>query len=280
MCLWVRGQGELAALVERSVALVGSRAATRYGETVAADLAAGLAVHRVTTISGAAFGIDAAAHRGALTAGKPTVAVLACGADRSYPAAHGVLLDSIAEDGCVVSEVPPGAIPTRWRFLERNRIIAALAGGTVVVEAAWRSGALNTAKHAGELNRPVGAVPGPVTSPASAGCHKLIREGHTCITDAADLVELIAPIGTRADTESLIPVRPHDGLAPDELRVWEALAPDTWLSVPQLCLAAGMNETIVQQLLGELTLQGRARSKPGGAGRLLWRRAARRAGVR
>ena len=152
-----------------AAAVVGSRSATTYGAGVAGDVAAHLAGHGVTVVSGAAYGIDVAAHRGALAARGPTLAVLACGVDRAYPAAHTTLLDYIAERGLVVSELPPGCSPTRLRFLSRNRVIAALAQGTVVVEAAVRSGALNTANWAARLNRVVMGVPGPVTSAPSGG---------------------------------------------------------------------------------------------------------------
>jgi DNA processing protein len=126
------------------VAVVGCRAATSYGQSVAGQLGAGLAERNVTSVSGAAFGIDSAAHRGSLALNGPTVAVLACGTDVAYPRAHVSLLDRIGAEGLVVSELPLGATPTKWRFLARNRLIAALARGTVVVEAAVRSGALNT----------------------------------------------------------------------------------------------------------------------------------------
>ena len=156
-------------LVDRSVAIVGSRASTAYGEHVAGELGHQLAERGWTVVSGGAFGIDAAAHRGALAAEAPTVAVLACGVDRPYPAAHGALLHRIAETGLLVSEWPPGAAPHRHRFLVRNRLIAALTRGTVVVEAAARSGAQATARRARKLGRQVLVVPGPVTSAMSVG---------------------------------------------------------------------------------------------------------------
>jgi DNA processing protein len=195
LCLWVRGPVDLAAAVRRSVALVGARAATAYGEHVAADLAAGLAEAGCTVVSGGAYGIDVAAHRGALAVGGPTIALLAGGVDRTYPAGNHTLLESLArEHGAVVAECPPGTAPVRARFLLRNRLIAALSGATVVVEAAWRSGALSTATHAAALLRPLGAVPGPVTSMASAGCHRLIRDGAAvCVTGTPDVLELVGP---------------------------------------------------------------------------------------
>ena len=194
-CLWARGPLDLRAVSGSAVAIVGCRAATSYGEHVAAELGSGCAEHGVTVVSGAAYGIDGAAHRGALSATGPTVAVLACGVDRAYPKGHEQLISRITQVGAVITEAPPGSAPTRWRFLERNRLIAALAEATVVVEAAWRSGALGTANRALGLNRTVCAVPGPVTSPASTGCHALIRDGAVCVTEAAEIFELLGPIG-------------------------------------------------------------------------------------
>lgn len=206
LCLWVRGRADLAAAVRRSVAVVGARAASEYGERVATELAADLAGAGVTVLSGGAYGIDAAAHHGALSTGEEgagTVALLAGGPDRLAPAGNTDLLRRvIGSGGAVVAECPPGRPPSRSRFLLRNRLIAALTGVTVVVEAGWRSGALNTAKHADELLRPVGAIPGPVTSPASAGCHHLLRTGAAvCVTDAAEVLELLDPL--TADRGSL-----------------------------------------------------------------------------
>ena len=149
-------------------------------------------------ISGAAYGIDAAAHHGAFVAGGATVAVLACGVDHAYPRGHADLLASIAAHGAVISEYPPGQLPQQRRFLARNRLIAALTMGTVVVEAGRRSGALNAARHARELRRPVMAVPGPVTSSTSGGCHQLIRDGQaTCVTCAEDVITDVSPVTGR-----------------------------------------------------------------------------------
>lgn len=195
-CLWVSGAGSLAALMRRSVSVVGARAATAYGLDVATGLGHGLGSRGFTVVSGAAYGIDAAAHRGALAASAPTVAVLACSVDRDYPAAHRSLLARIRDDGCVVSEMPPGSAPLAKRFLARNRLIAALTKGTVVVEAGLRSGSLNTARCAEQLGRPVGAVPGPVTSMVSAGCHAIVREmWASLVTDAAEVAELVGDLG-------------------------------------------------------------------------------------
>jgi DNA processing protein len=197
LLLWVRGTADLRYACQRSVAVVGARAATSYGLTVGIQLGAALAERGTTVVSGGAFGVDASAHRGALAADGLTVAVLAGGLSYGYPKAHASLFTAIAAQGAVVSECPPDQHPTRPGFLVRNRIIAALGRGTVVVEAALRSGALNTARHARELCRPVMAVPGPVTSEQSAGCHELIREyGAMCVTGAQDVLEHLDPGGT------------------------------------------------------------------------------------
>lgn len=187
--LWVRGEGDLCHAAATSVAVVGSRAATSYGQDQAGSLSRELASMGQTIISGASYGVDQAAHRGALAAGGHTIAVLPCGADRAYPSAHAQLLDAIAQRGLVVSEGPPGTAPTRTRFLARNRIVAALAEGTVLVEGAVRSGALNTARWTSNLHRPVLGLPGPVTSAASAGVHQLIRVGEaTMVTNAQEIL--------------------------------------------------------------------------------------------
>jgi DNA processing protein len=208
--LWLRGAADLRFSCLRSVAIVGSRAATAYGTYVAAEFAASVAAYGLAVVSGAAYGVDAAAHRGALAARGVTVAVLACGVDVPYPAGHASLLDAIAAHGVVVSEWPPGRTATRLRFLVRNRVIAALAAGTVVVEAGQRSGALNSARHARDLGRPLMAVPGPVTSEMSAGCHTIIRDWQgMLVTSAADVLECLCPVET-ADLPRSGPVSPAD----------------------------------------------------------------------
>jgi len=193
--LWVRGTTNLAACCEKSVAIVGARAASAYGTHVATEIAADLAGQGWIIISGAAYGVDAAAHGGALAVSGCTIAVLACGPDIAYPREHHGLLADIAARGALVSEYPPGRRPDRGRFLARNRVIAALAlGGTVVIEAAARSGTLVTAQHASDLNRPLMAVPGPVTSVMSAGCHALIRERRAAlVTNGADVLGHVTP---------------------------------------------------------------------------------------
>ncbi len=194
--LWLRGTADLRFSCLRSVAIVGSRAATAYGCYAAAEIAASVAERGWAVISGGAYGVNAAAHRGALGAGGATVAVLACGVDVPYPAGHKDLLEAIAAQGVIVSEWPPGWNATRLRFLVRNRVIAALAPGTLVVEAGQRSGALNSARHARDLGRRLMAVPGPITSDLSAGCHHVIREWQgVLVTSAAEVIEHLSPVG-------------------------------------------------------------------------------------
>ncbi|WP_238402612.1 DNA-processing protein DprA [Cellulomonas sp. H30R-01] len=267
--LWVRGAADLARTGARGVAVVGARAATTYGEHVAYDLAAGLAERAVTVVSGGAFGIDAAAHRGALARSGRTVVVLAGGVDRAYPRGHARLLEAVVADGgAVVSEVPVGSVPTRVRFLQRNRLIAGLATATVVVEAAWRSGAISTAYHASTLLRPVGAVPGPVTSVASAGCHRLLRSGvAVCVTDTAEVLELAGLDGPAPDPPD-VPTRPGDGLPEHVRRVLEAAPARRALEPGALAVAAGVSLAEAHAALGLLELDGLVRRE--GAG---WRRA-------
>ena len=221
--LWVRGPIRLHELAD-PVSIVGCRSATTYGTDQAAELAAGLARAGSAVVSGAAFGIDQAAHRGALAGDGPTVAVLACGADRAYPAAHQQLLDHLAEHGAIVSELAPGCAPMRTRFLTRNRVIAALGKGTVVVEAATRSGALNTATWAARIHRPVMGLPGPVTSATSQGVHGLIRSGAaTLVTGPGDVLELVGAMGRHLTDEPRAPVRRRDRLNHRQQQVLEAV---------------------------------------------------------
>ncbi len=201
--LWLRGNADLRFACLRSVSMVGSRAATGYGAHVAGELAADLGERGWAIVSGGAYGIDGAAHRGALAAEAITIAVLACGVDYPYPAGHAELFAAIAAQGLLVSEWPPGCHPARMRFLIRNRAIAALSSGTVIVEAGQRSGALSTARHAANLGKPLMAVPGPVTSAQSAGCHRIMMEwGVNCVTCAADIIEILSPL---SDPDALAP---------------------------------------------------------------------------
>ncbi|MFJ7065194.1 DNA-processing protein DprA [Streptomyces sp. NPDC101115] len=220
--LWIRGPADLRSWALRSVAVVGARACTPYGAHTAATLAAGLAERGWVVVSGAAFGIDGAAHRGALGSGGATVAVLACGVDMPYPRGHAALIRRIAEQGLVIGELPPGSHPTRSRFVLRNRVIAALTRGTVVVEAEYRSGSLVTARAAATLGRHTMGVPGPVTSGLSAGVHELLRGEATLVTDATEIIELIGDIGQFAPPRRG-PVLPRDLLDPDTAHILEAL---------------------------------------------------------
>lgn len=263
-CLWIRGEAGRLTALQPAVAIVGARAATSYGEHVAMELAADLAGGGVAVVSGGAYGIDGAAHRAALMSGGVTVALLAGGVDRAYPAGHAALIGRVATHGVVVSEVPCGSAPTKWRFLQRNRLIAALTQGTVVVEAGWRSGSLNTAGHAAALGRALGAVPGPITSAASAGCHRLLREyGASCITSADDVRELIG-------ADALTPARSgpgsgadhhRDGERPatdDTTRVTDALSTRSPRAVADIARRAGMAADQVEAILGLLHLEGAA----------------------
>ena len=254
--LWLRGEGRLDQLVSR-VAVVGSRAATAYGEHVAADLASGLGARGWTVVSGGAYGIDAAAHRGALAVDAPTVAVLACGLDIAYPLGHHSLFAAIARSGLLVSELPPGEHPTRSRFLRRNRVIAAMTQGTVVVEAALRSGATSTVNHAVDLIRPTMGVPGPVTSPASAGVHQLIRDGQAVlVTDVAEILELLSPAGVGLLERRRGGDRPHDGLDQDDQQILDCLRPRKPTSSDAVADRTGLTTLDVLVRLGRLESRG------------------------
>ncbi|MFF3330014.1 DNA-processing protein DprA [Streptomyces sp. NPDC002888] len=220
--LWVRGRPSLRMWALRSVAVVGARACTEYGAHMAATLAAGLAERGWVVVSGGAYGVDGAAHRGALGAGGATVAVLACGVDRPYPRGHTQLITRIADQGLVIGELAPGDHPTPSRFILRNRVIAALTRGTVVVEAAYRSGSLVTARAAQRLGRHTMGVPGPATSGLSAGVHELLRGEAVLVTDAAEVVEQVGDIGELAP-DRRGPVLPRDLLEPGARRVLAAL---------------------------------------------------------
>ncbi len=277
MVLWALGPSPLDETAQRAAAIVGTRAATPYGEQVAGDLAAGLAERGVAVISGGAYGIDGAAHRAALAVEGVTVAVLAGGLDIPYPAGHSALLHRVGVDGLLVTEYPPGIRPARHRFLTRNRLVAALAGTAVVVEAGLRSGAANTAAWARALGRVVGAVPGPVTSSASAGCHALLRDGAELVTRAEDIVEFVGRIGELAP-EQVRPATVLDGLNDEERRVYEALPGRGVATVEEIAVAAGVSTGHVLGPLAMLEIAGlterrdgqwRIVRRPGGApGRL------------
>ena len=260
--LWVRGT--VALLARPSVAVVGARAATGYGEHVAMEFAAGLVGRDVAVVSGGAYGIDGMAHRAALASGGATIAVLAGGIDRLYPSGHDALLTRISQQGALVSEVPCGTSPTKWRFLQRNRLIAALARATVIVEAGYRSGALNTARHADTLSREVGVIPGPITSAASAGCHRLLRSGGAqCVTSVPEVMELAFGGDAVLDLgDAEIPDSAREPAA--HTRVLDALRPRRAQSIAELSREVGEEESRVRAALGSLALDGRAALTPGG----------------
>ena len=285
--LWYRGKGTLDTLREPNtlVAIVGSRDATEYGRTITAELAAGLVRRGICIVSGGAYGIDAKAHEAALAEEPPegeattrpsTIAVMAGGLDRFYPAGNEDLLYRVHREGLLISEVAPGSTPTRWRFLQRNRLIAALCSLTIVSEARWRSGALSTAHHAAEMGREVGAVPGSVYSANSAGCHRLIREGAaTLITDAAEALELLGtsiaahqangspPMG-ETSTAKGEDSREYDGLAVQDLLLLDALPIRSPRTVDELAILAGLGIGSILGGLSRLAAKGLAQSKPEG----------------
>ncbi|ACL40179.1 DNA protecting protein DprA [Pseudarthrobacter chlorophenolicus A6] len=268
ICLWWRGHEQPLPALECSIALVGSRDSTSYGASVTGDLAYSLAQRGMTVVSGGAYGIDAHAHRAALAGGSgavPTIAVMAGGVDRFYPSGNEDLLRAVCNQGAVLAEVPPGSAPTRYRFLQRNRLIAALSAVTVVVEARWRSGALNTAHHAETLGRAVGAVPGSVHSANSAGCHRLLRDGGAvCVTDAAEVAELAAPSGTALPDLRQGAAQVQDGLTLEDLILLDALPLRSTTSVEKLAAVAGLGQDSVRAGLGRLGLVGLAVSERGG----------------
>lgn len=264
LMLWLRGNPRL--LGAPSLSVVGARAATGYGTHITAEIVDGLCRAGLTIVSGAAYGIDATAHRTALAAQAPTIAVLAGGADRHYPPAHDSLIERIAGEGLVCAEMVPGSTPTKWRFRQRNRIIAALSPATLVTEAGVRSGTLNTAGHAAEIGRVLGAVPGPVTSAASAGCHRLIRDyGAALVTDAREACELVG----YDDRLDIFPATGGVGAAetgrarmpPEHERVLDALPLRGSRTVEDIARRAGMAVVEVRGALAELELLARVQRR-------------------
>jgi DNA processing protein len=239
------GPAELLALP--SVAIVGARSCSAYGAQVARELARSLAAAGLVVVSGLARGVDAEAHRGALAAGGPTVAVLGCGIDRDYPRAHAELARRIADTGLVVSEYPRGVEPSPWRFPARNRIIAGLARATVVVEARERSGALITADFALELGREVFATPGEITSSLSAGTNDLLRQGATPLLSAEDV---LATLGVEPVAQPV----PY-GLSAEAQSVLERLS-DGARTLDELVRATEIGTGAVAAVLTELELAG------------------------
>ncbi|TFD27578.1 DNA-processing protein DprA [Cryobacterium cryoconiti] len=267
IALWWRGVPTALTALSNSIALVGARAATGYGEHVAMEASAGLVDRGFLIVSGAAYGIDGMAHRAALASSGLTVAFLAGGVDRYYPSGHDALLSRIATSGAILSELPCGAAPTKWRFLQRNRLIAAASAATVVLEAGWRSGSLNTAGHAAALGRPLGAVPGPVTSPTSAGCHRLIREyDAVCVTTAEEMAELVGErmLSLTLDLPGSDGQSGFDARTSDQVRVFDALSTRAARTVPDIARRAGLSVSAVQGSLGALDLEGAVLEKETG----------------
>ncbi len=266
LALWVRGTAQLSTLGIRSVGIVGARAATPYGEQVAADFAGGLASREFSVVSGGAYGIDSAVHRAALGVGGQAILVSAGGLDRPYPPSSSGLFERAAHQGLLVSESPPGAAPQRRRFLTRNRLIAALSTGTVIVEAAARSGASNTAGHCTRLGRPLMAVPGPVTSAMSVGCHDLLRREQDrahLVTSVQDVVSIIGGPNDLPDVQAPTCSRPADRLrahldALDDVsrQLFDGLSARRAIQIDELAITAGMPARDVMRCLPMLELAG------------------------
>lgn len=249
LMLWIRGNYQL--LAQRSLSVVGARAATGYGEHVTAEIVSHVGSRGVTVVSGGAYGVDGVAHRTSLAIASDTIAVLAGGVDRLYPSGHSALLSQIAEHGTLCAEQPPGSSPTKWRFLQRNRIIAAMSNATLVCEAGHRSGSLNTAGHAVELARPLGAVPGPVTSTASAGCHRLLRDYDAiCVRNGDDALELI---GSPSESASHAQTTQLSELC---TRVRDAIPTRLASPVSDIARRAGVSNRETLDALIELELDG------------------------
>lgn len=255
--LWIDGAANLRVAAAVSVAIVGARACTRYGAEAAYELAGRLTSTGVHVLSGGAFGIDAAAHRGALGVRGITGCVLASGVDVPYPRAHDELLIRIAERGAVISESPLGSAVRRQRFLSRNRIIAALARATIVVEAASRSGSLATAHEAEAINRVVGAVPGPITSDMSCGTHQLIRDGRAVLVTSAEEVRELIMVDSGAGISPPMGSMWFEGLGSTERDVLDAMPLRTATGVEELVLATTLSIRQVLSALGMLEARGR-----------------------
>ncbi|HEX4443267.1 MAG TPA: DNA-processing protein DprA [Galbitalea sp.] len=268
LALWLRGTDGALASLANSIAMVGARAATSYGENVTMEASAGLVDRGFAIVSGAAYGIDGMAHRAALASHGQTIAFLAGGVDRFYPSGHDALITRIVAEGAILSELPVGQPPTKWRFLQRNRLIAAASQATIVVEAGWRSGSLNTAAHASTLGRPLGAVPGPVNSATSAGCHRLIRDyDATLVTNPDEMAELVT---------GPTPAHPLDGApgrvvaeggvtdSPEVTRLLDALSVTAPRATGDIAARCGLSIAAVQSLLGRLELDDRVAERERG----------------
>ncbi|MBD8505499.1 DNA-protecting protein DprA [Hoyosella sp. G463] len=277
IALWIRGQDDLDTLLGRGIAIIGTRAPTAYGEHCTRDIAHELAAHGATIVSGAAYGIDGCAHRAALAAHQPTIAVLACGIDQHYPAGHARLLHDIARHGAIVSEYPPGTRPARFRFLARNRLIAAFAEHVIITEAGARSGARNTARWARLYNTPVHAMPGPVSSAASVGCHEMIRNGEaTLLTRASDITGTpMLPVNAGSSSRAPEVVRQTDHLTPEQLRVFDVLPLRGRAGAARVGIDAGLDPRSTRAALAVLEMHGHARCLDGE-----WQRASPRSATR
>ena len=281
LALWVRGNPRaLQALApEGAVALVGARCATHYGTDMAQEIAYELGERGIWVISGGAYGIDAAAHQGALASRGKTISVQAGGLGELYPAMNARLFSQIQQTGAIVSEAPPSQRPAKHLFLTRNRIISALSQVVVVVEAGERSGAMSTANHGAEQGRQVAAVPGPVTSAASTGCHRLIREGAALVTNAEEILELMFPLNTveqnvhgggaaaaepPRNSAGQIPAPSlFAGLSSDGVKVIDSLSKTAWKSLEQVARGAGLGTRTVQSELGLMELDGKVETRNG-----------------
>ena len=261
LLLWYRGNIGHFDRLDRPVGIVGSRNATHYGQRITSDLAALLVQEEAAVVSGGALGIDSVAHRTALNLGGLTIAFMAGSLDCMYPSANFELFEKIANQGLLLSEMSPGARPTRWRFLQRNRLIAALSLATVVTEAGWRSGSINTVNHALELQRPVYAIPGPITSPASAGCNRLIRDSQAAVL--LDVADLPSELGWRMDVQGALA-----GLGSLELRTLDALK-QGFQPIDKLLVESGLSLGELRMALGSLKLLGKVESEVSGSWRLI-----------
>lgn len=260
LLIWYRGNLNHFNSLERKVGVVGSRNATHYGQRITSELTSVLVEEKAAVISGGALGIDAVAHRAALGLKGLTLAFMAGSLDCLYPAANYELFDAIGHQGLLLSELTPGSRPTRWRFLQRNRLIAALSDATVVTEAGWRSGSINTVNHACELARPVFAIPGPITSPSSSGCNRLIRDGQANLL--LDIADLPSELGWRSNI-----LFDTDSLGSLEVRALDALTRKPQ-STDKILVESGLSIDELRIALGSLKLMGLAESGSEG----LWKR--------
>jgi DNA processing protein len=264
MCVWARGPLRLAETLERSVSVVGARAVTGYGGYVASEFAYGLAERGWTVVSGGALGVDVTAHRGALAGGGATIAVMACGIDKAYPAANAAVLEQIGGEGLLLTEWPPGTQPHKTRFLTRNRVIAAATRGTVMVEAGSRSGARSTLGYARLLRRTAMVVPGPINSAMSVGCHIELRQPDTVlVTRVEEIIEEIGSVGELA-TPIQGAGRPEDVLDPLQARILDAVRPRRAATAEEIAAVAGVSGREARRNLPLLEELGFVMSGPDG----------------